>query len=91
VEAHSHHAMPAFFSIADNRDEARSFRLFAVIGRIFKKCEIRLRVGVFGYFWDIDPGLVFDMPQELQKSPEAEAAKIEGSLFEEDDNGYNKT
>lgn len=62
IELHSHHAMAAFFSATDDRDEARSFRLFAVIGRIFKKVEIQVRVGVFGYFWQVDPASIFEMP-----------------------------
>lgn len=65
LEVHSHHTMGAFFSTTDNRDEARSFRLFGVIGRIFEHCEIRLRIGVFGHFWEIAANTVLELPPEL--------------------------
>ncbi|HEX2909886.1 MAG TPA: Mov34/MPN/PAD-1 family protein [Chloroflexia bacterium] len=66
LEIHSHHTMRAFFSMTDNRDEARSFRLFGVIGRIFEQGEIRLRVGVFGHFWEVAASTVLELPQGVQ-------------------------
>lgn len=65
LELHSHHSMRAFFSTTDNRDEARAFRLFGVIGRIFEHCEIRLRIGVFGHFWEVAANTVLELPQGL--------------------------
>ncbi len=66
LELHSHHSLAAFFSDTDDRDEARSFRLFAVLGRIFdSRPEIRVRVGVFGYFWQVEARQVLDIPEWL--------------------------
>ncbi len=85
LELHSHHSMAAFFSTVDDEDESRSFRLFAVIGRIFQKAEIRIRVGVFGYFWEIDPELVLEMPEGLHgcSEIEAEAGETGNDYFKE--------
>ena len=49
MEIHSHHQMAAHFSGVDDRDET-GFRLYGVIGRIFTRPEIALRVGVYGTF-----------------------------------------
>lgn len=91
LELHSHNVMAAFFSAVDDEDEARSFRLFGVIGRIFQKPEIRLRVGVFGYFWEINPDLVLEMPQELHDCfrLEAEIEITENDYFREDYDEFN--
>ena len=63
LEVHSHHRMDAYFSATDDRDEGRSFRLFAVLGRIFERQpHIRLRAGLFGRFWEIPAGWVFELP-----------------------------
>jgi PRTRC genetic system protein A len=63
LELHSHHGLSAYFSTTDDRDEARSFRLFAVIGRIFDQPEIRVRVGVFGHFWEVSATTVLEIPE----------------------------
>ncbi|HEX2913717.1 MAG TPA: Mov34/MPN/PAD-1 family protein [Chloroflexia bacterium] len=83
LELHSHHSMSAFFSPTDDMDEARSFRLFAVIGRIFQRAEIRVRVGVFGYFWQIDPELVLEMPAGLHDSSKLEDEETRYDFFKE--------
>ena len=50
LDIHSHGAMRAFFSGADNRDE-QGLRLYMVIGRLDTLLpEVELRVGVYGYF-----------------------------------------
>jgi PRTRC genetic system protein A len=46
-DLHSHHEMRPFFSGKDDRDE-QGFRFYAVIGRIFTRPEITLRIGVYG-------------------------------------------
>jgi hypothetical protein len=76
LELHSHHVLSAYFSTADDRDEARSFRLFAVIGHIFDKPEIRLRVGVFGYFWQIPARFVFEIPEWLHDCNTTDQAEM---------------
>jgi hypothetical protein len=60
-ELHSHHEMPARFSPTDNKEET-GMRLYAVIGRIFTQPEIRVRVGIYGHFWEIPARTVFDLP-----------------------------
>lgn len=63
LELHSHHHMSAFFSATDNRDEQSGFRLFAVIGDLQSaRPTIRARVGIYGHFWEIPAGWVFDLP-----------------------------
>lgn len=78
-EVHSHHSMRAFFSPTDDRDEARSFRLFGVMGRIFDRPEIRVRVGVFGHFWEVEAAAVLELPEELHDTADSneEARRIE--------------
>ena len=64
IEIHSHHSMPARFSSTDDADET-GFRLYGVIGRIPEAPEIRLRVGVYGYHWEIPACWVLDLPEGL--------------------------
>jgi PRTRC genetic system protein A len=60
IELHTHGIMPAFFSQTDNEDE-RGLRIYAVIGRLDRICpEIRLRVGVYGYWQPVRFCDVFD-------------------------------
>lgn len=66
IELHSHHVMPAFFSATDDADESGGFRIYAVIGEIFTTPKIRVRVGVYGNFWEIDPHLAFDLPWGME-------------------------
>ena len=60
LEVHSHHGMQAFFSETDNRDE-QGFRLYAVIGDIFKNPGIRLRVGIYGLHYELPASEVFEL------------------------------
>lgn len=48
-DLHSHGNMRAFFSQTDNADE-QGARLYAVIGRLGSEPEMRLRVGLYGYW-----------------------------------------
>lgn len=65
IEAHSHHLMAARFSPQDDLDET-GFRLYAVIGRLPDAPEIRVRVGVYGYFWEIPASWVMDLPEGVR-------------------------
>jgi len=65
VEIHSHHLMPARFSPTDDKDET-GFRLYGVIGRLPEAPEIRLRVGVYGYFWEIPASWALELPECLR-------------------------
>jgi len=64
VEAHSHHAMDAYFSATDDADE-QGFRLYVVLGRIFTQPCVRVRVGVYGYFFAIPATLLFELPPSI--------------------------
>jgi PRTRC genetic system protein A len=57
-DLHSHGNMPAFFSQTDNADE-QGIRLYAVMGRLDTVPEIRLRVGVCGYWLPLPLTAVF--------------------------------
>lgn len=61
IEVHSHHSMAARFTGTDNRDET-GFRLYAVLGRLDSRPEIRMRVGLYGHFWEIPANFVMDLP-----------------------------
>ena len=65
LEIHSHHSMAARFSSQDDADET-GFRLYAVIGRLPNRPEIRLRVGVYGQFWEIPAIWVMELPEDLR-------------------------
>ena len=65
IEVHSHHEMRAFFSPQDNLDET-GFRLYGVLGRVLSDPTLRLRVGLYGHFWEIAAAWVFEMPEGLK-------------------------
>jgi hypothetical protein len=69
IEAHSHHRMKAYFSSVDDRDET-GFRIYAVMGSIPDAPKIRVRVGVYGYYWTIPAEWVFELPEELSECME---------------------
>ncbi len=64
IDLHSHHGMRAFFSATDNRDE-QGFRIYAVLGNIFKRPELLVRVGCEGIHWIIPATTVFELPEGL--------------------------
>ena len=57
-DLHSHGNMSAFFSQTDNADE-QGIRLYAVMGRLDSNPEMRLRVGVYGYWQPLPVTAVF--------------------------------
>lgn len=57
-DLHSHGNMSAFFSQIDNADE-QGIRLYAVAGRLDTLPEMRLRVGVYGYWLQLPLTAVF--------------------------------
>ena len=59
LDIHSHGKMPAFWSETDNQDE-QGFRAYGVIGNLTKQPEIRLRLGVYGYWFPIPLSLLFE-------------------------------
>lgn len=52
-DLHSHGNMRAFFSRTDDADE-QATKAYVVIGKLDTEPEIRLRVGVYGY-WQLLP------------------------------------
>jgi len=65
IEIHSHHSMPARFSGTDDKDET-GFRLYGVVGELLPAPEIRLRVGVYGYFYEIPASWALELPDGLK-------------------------
>jgi PRTRC genetic system protein A len=59
LDLHSHGNMPAFWSTTDNYDE-QGFRVYGVIGRLDERPDIRLRLGVYGYWFPLPVKLLFD-------------------------------
>jgi PRTRC genetic system protein A len=59
LDLHSHGNGPALFSYQDNKDE-QGFHLYGVIGQLQLGGRLRIRVGIYGYHYEIDPGKVFD-------------------------------
>ncbi len=59
LDLHSHAELPAFFSETDDADE-QGARFYAVIGRIYTRPELRLRVGVYGDWLEFDPLALFE-------------------------------
>ena len=65
IDLHSHALMEPFFSPNDNKDE-QGFRIFAVIGKVNEKPQVRVRVGVYGNYWNIPASMVFELPEEIR-------------------------
>jgi PRTRC genetic system protein A len=65
IDLHSHALMEAFFSTTDNKDE-QGFRIFVVIGKVNGNPEIRVRVGVYGNYWNIPASMIFELPGEIR-------------------------
>ena len=57
-DLHSHGNMRAFWSSTDDADE-QSARIFVVVGKLDMEPEIRLRVGVYGYWQSLPVTAVF--------------------------------
>jgi len=71
IEIHSHHTMPARFSGTDDADET-GFRLYGVIGDLRRSPSIRMRVGVYGYFYEIPASWALELPAGLMDCNEEE-------------------
>ena len=59
LEMHSHGHMGAWFSGTDNKDET-GLKLYGVIGKLGATPIVKLRIGVYGYFWELTWKEVFD-------------------------------
>lgn len=60
VDLHSHGVLPPLFSRTDNHDE-QGFRIYAVLGEVDKTPYLRVRVGVYGNYFDVPASTVFEM------------------------------
>lgn len=59
LDLHSHHQMDAYFSATDDTDDT-GLSVSAVIGQIFTRPEIVVRLNVYGDRWPVPALLVFD-------------------------------
>jgi len=64
IEIHSHHGMKAYFSPQDNADET-GFRIYGVLGEIFTNPQIRMRVGIYGHFYETVATGILELPDQL--------------------------
>ena len=68
AEFHSHGRLGAFFSAIDDQDE-QGFRIYGVVGKLGEPVpQIDLRIGVYGYFGQLDLGEVFGAAAVAQGS-----------------------
>lgn len=71
MDLHSHGTMAPFFSKTDDEDE-QGLRLYGVTGRMRDlPCQVKLRVGVYGYFQTVLFEDVFDGPCPVEELNEA--------------------
>ena len=64
LELHSHGRLPAAWSPTDDRDEQGAC-LYGVIGRLDGTPEIRLRLGIYGYWLPLALADLFDLDSSL--------------------------
>ena len=64
LEGHSHHRYQANFSHRDDHAEVRDggFRVYFVLGNIFSQPELRVRICVHGYEWEVPARYFFALP-----------------------------
>lgn len=72
AEIHSHQEMGSFFSGTDDKDE-QGFRFYGVIGKIFTRPEICLRLGVYGDFCTVPIAALFTGTGPFQEAKNARA------------------
>jgi PRTRC genetic system protein A len=65
IELHSHNGMEAFFSRQDDLDET-GFKIYAVLGDIYRAPKLSVRVGLQGYFWQLPAEEIFNLPDIIQ-------------------------
>ena len=78
IDLHSHGVLLPFFSPTDDRDE-QGFRIYAVIGEVDRSPGIRVRVGVYGHYFDVPASQVFEVPTELLDILKAEEVQNEAT------------
>ena len=84
AEFHSHGRSCAFFSMTDDCDE-QGFRIYGVVGRTASRLpELSLRLGIYGYFSQLEWAQVFSGPapgirmvREEEEQPQVATCKEE--------------
>jgi PRTRC genetic system protein A len=66
IEIHSHHTWEAEASETDDTEEIGKFRIFVVLGSIFDRPSLRVRVCVHEYFIDVPASCIFEMPEGVK-------------------------
>ena len=68
LEGHSHHTMRAYFSSTDNRDEVVNggFKVYFVLGQVNTSPQIRVRICIHGYSWEVPAEHFFELPADVQ-------------------------
>ncbi|MBA3532090.1 MAG: Mov34/MPN/PAD-1 family protein, partial [Ardenticatenales bacterium] len=75
AELHTHGDMAAYWSPTDDADEV-GFRFYGVLGRVgWERPEMRLRVGIYGYFWEVPIGRLFEVSSPALGEPLVRRAK----------------
>ncbi|MBN1690425.1 MAG: hypothetical protein JW901_05345 [Dehalococcoidia bacterium] len=69
LELHSHGRIPACFSAQDNQDE-QGFRIYGVVGSLREQPKVRLRLGVYGYFQELNFEDIFAGPCPIRNGDE---------------------
>lgn len=64
IDMHSHGTLPPFFSQIDDSDE-QGFRIYAVIGHVDRAPSIKVRIGIYGYYFDVPASTVFEVPDQI--------------------------
>ena len=64
LEGHSHHRYQANFSHRDDHAEVRDggFRVYFVLGNIYSRPELRVRICIHGYEWEVPARYFFALP-----------------------------
>jgi PRTRC genetic system protein A len=84
IEVHSHHSMSAFFSSTDDKDE-QGFRIYGVLGTIFDRPTLRLRIGVYGQFWEVPAEDFFELGEPGKEPAIQDAYFDEAKAVEENE------
>jgi PRTRC genetic system protein A len=67
LEIHTHGSMPAYWSATDDKDEQGAC-LYAVLGKLDGRPEMKLRVGIYGYWYRLPLTAVFAVTAGKQKA-----------------------
>ncbi|HEX8653065.1 MAG TPA: hypothetical protein VF708_19770 [Pyrinomonadaceae bacterium] len=65
IEVHTHPFDEAAFSEIDDRDEQRGVKVYAVMGFIHDRPQMRARLGVYGHYMELPSRNFFELPEAL--------------------------